>query len=675
VQDEPIAPYQPPQATHTPAGERLTAPAPGKSTKNDKSKTTGKGKPAGKEAGAPSQPGPSDASTVVLVPSESLQPAAGDDPPSNSTPDEIQTMPRTVKAAPSAPPPATADAGSNLNLTALGQAADAAIVPQPSLVPRKPVELPAPPEPAGPPAEKPRKLKVVKQDPPADTAPQPKPKKEKPPKTPKPPKEPKQPKPRPADDAPAADQIMSATPSSKVPASAGDSNLTEHERAAQAMRRGGEFGDDAPPSGPGRSSGSSKPQPAPVRPATDDEPAVPSFESLPSAAAPDKSQRAKPAKAAPHQDSVVLSDPTPGAPLSAPEASTPPVATLQRVPSSDQAWQPASEASATSDSAPPQSEAPATGTQLEPPAVNEGQPDAPGSVSASPDEAAAAADRAETEQLTMLQPTDEAPAQLRPPPAHPPVSSKSNSKPTGKNARASKGGKSSKPSKSGRAKTEPAPLIAPQPLSPQLGALQPAQHGPAGGPTTDSDPFAGKPGLMHLTDDFSKQRWPVQNNQGSVYSYDHGAYVIDNRQAENVGISYQDERLDGVRLDAAVDYLDGPSYVGYGCAVRFRIDGGQVSYYAMFVTNAGECLLLKVQDGQESVLSNYKACPAYKPGQTNVLRLEAVGGKLRAYVNGELAQQADDSSLAPGGYALLAGAGVKVRYDKLELVGLHPSGN
>jgi hypothetical protein len=211
--------------------------------------------------------------------------------------------------------------------------------------------------------------------------------------------------------------------------------------------------------------------------------------------------------------------------------------------------------------------------------------------------------------------------------------------------------------------------LPPQVKNPDLGALHPPA--PPKGAAPAANPFAGKPGAVHLTDDFSKPRWPESDSGGAVLRYFGAAYEVNNVQASGVTMPFQAEHLGEVALSAGVDFLDGFSQAGYGLAVRF-IDGPKgPSYYGLVVTQAGSCMLMRVTSGKEKIIASWKTSAAFKATQRNTLRLEAIGGMVRGYVNGQLAVQAKDNTLPPGGYALFAAPGVSVRYDDLSVDGLH----
>jgi hypothetical protein len=579
--------------------------------------------PAGRAASAPQPPANPDESTVLLVPADTLRPAqAKSAPPAQHAP-----PPDSAPAPSPAPAPDRGASSADLSLTRLGEAADSAIVPMPPSAPSRAAGASGEAVPAAaPPPEKtpkPGKLKIVNESAPkadkpkadkpkADTKAD-KPRKEKPPKPPKADKSAKAAQP----DEPVPPPAAPAPAPAAQPAAGGNGadsagdSPDEHERLAMQMRQRG-FDDTGAPPPVSRPVESAKPAAQPA-PAPSAAPAAQDDQTTGEGVQLPPMDSAQPAAAPP----PARPGSSPPAKAPAPAEDEPAIVALRKPPASNLAWEDASQAPDGQDSAAPQT------------------PDA------GPDAAAPRAPDSSTPPSTL---------DMSPQPS-PPAAAQHDDAP-------------------GSAIPLPRPA-----LNPELGELAPPQHGPAAGPSSDADPFAGKPGLTHLTDDFSTQRWPVSSANGSNYRYFGGKYELDNLQAQSMAISYQGEKLGDVRFDAAVDYLDGASYVGYGCAVRFSMENGQVSYYGMFVSQAGECLLLKVQDGQESVLADWKACSGYLPGQTNQLRLEAIGGYVRGYVNGTLAQQAQDNSLPPGGYALLAGPGVKVRFDNLELTGLHPSGN
>jgi hypothetical protein len=80
-------------------------------------------------------------------------------------------------------------------------------------------------------------------------------------------------------------------------------------------------------------------------------------------------------------------------------------------------------------------------------------------------------------------------------------------------------------------------------------------------------------------------------------------------------------------------------------------------------------MLLKVHRGTEEVLVDWTPAAGLLPSQANRIMLDARGDLLTAYINGEQVAQVRDSDIAGGGYALLAGPGVAVRFDNLRLRG------
>lgn len=191
------------------------------------------------------------------------------------------------------------------------------------------------------------------------------------------------------------------------------------------------------------------------------------------------------------------------------------------------------------------------------------------------------------------------------------------------------------------------------------------------GPAVPGTEYYSGDALAVIADDFSTEHWPVSaaDGGGAGYRYFGGAYEIDNLKAQTMAISFQDGSLADSEFSIDAEFIEGAGQVGYGIASRLSVKGGAVSYYGLFICQNGELMLLKVHQGSEQVLSDWRASSLIKPGQPNRLALDVRGGMLYAYVNGQLAATVADSELTAGGYALLAGPGVAVRFDNLRIHG------
>ncbi len=137
-----------------------------------------------------------------------------------------------------------------------------------------------------------------------------------------------------------------------------------------------------------------------------------------------------------------------------------------------------------------------------------------------------------------------------------------------------------------------------------------------------------------------------------------------------MAISFKKGEFSDAEVSVDAEFLDGRANVGFGLAARFRVDGGSVSYYGLFIAGSGEYLLLKVVDGQEAVLKDWTTANLISPDGPNTIKLELVGSTLNAYINGELVTTTRDSDIRSGGYALLAGPGLAARYDNFMLRGV-----
>ncbi len=182
-------------------------------------------------------------------------------------------------------------------------------------------------------------------------------------------------------------------------------------------------------------------------------------------------------------------------------------------------------------------------------------------------------------------------------------------------------------------------------------------------------PFYAGPDLVEISDDFSTQLWPESTGGPTSYRYFGAAYEISNLEAQTMAISFQEAALADVEVLADVEFLEGQSFVGYGLAARFTVVNGLTSYYGLFISESGEFLLLKVDQGREQVLVDWTASSFIQANRENRIGLDLRGDRITAYINGLEVAAITDGSLKAGGYALLAGPAVAARFDNLEIRG------
>jgi hypothetical protein len=184
-------------------------------------------------------------------------------------------------------------------------------------------------------------------------------------------------------------------------------------------------------------------------------------------------------------------------------------------------------------------------------------------------------------------------------------------------------------------------------------------------PMAAADDYFAREGVIVIEDDFTEDSWPVSESETGSYRYFGAAYEIDNTGSETMAISYQNAALSDCEASVSIEFLDGDSLIGFGLAGRFIVLDGQVSYYGLFISQSGEFLLLKALNGVEHVLVGWTAAAGFKPGAPNRIALDMRGNEITAWINGEVAAQVMDLSIAAGGYALLAGPGIAARFDDL----------
>jgi len=202
--------------------------------------------------------------------------------------------------------------------------------------------------------------------------------------------------------------------------------------------------------------------------------------------------------------------------------------------------------------------------------------------------------------------------------------------------------------------------------------------GASGAPEVPSAVSGAWPGAETVSDDFtSQQLWHTQDLPTSSYKYANGGYAIDNTKAQTMAISFQQDLFANIDIAVEAQNTGGADYVGYGVAARFAVGQGAggkpvISYYGLFISKGGEFMLLKVVNGQETVLQDWQTSPQINLGAMNTVELRLDGSQITALINGKQAAMVTDGDLKSGGYALLAGPGVAALFDNLNLSGVRP---
>jgi hypothetical protein len=97
-------------------------------------------------------------------------------------------------------------------------------------------------------------------------------------------------------------------------------------------------------------------------------------------------------------------------------------------------------------------------------------------------------------------------------------------------------------------------------------------------------------------------------------------------------------------------FAEGSGDPWFGVAARYRDVG---NYYYLTLRKSNQVSLRRVSNGQITVLDSAPFTVTVTAGKSYALKLEAVGNKIRGYVDGQLLVEATDSTLPTGRYGLV----------------------
>lgn len=191
-------------------------------------------------------------------------------------------------------------------------------------------------------------------------------------------------------------------------------------------------------------------------------------------------------------------------------------------------------------------------------------------------------------------------------------------------------------------------------------------------PTVESD--------ILFQDDFSSSfsGWDSIRDDEGITDYENDGYRIFVNKTKymfwsNPGLG---DKLPGdVRVEVAATRNTGPDDGDFGVLCRYSETDDVSNFYQFMVTSDGYAGILKVINGDQTVISgdgNLLQDGAIKTGfETNQVRAECVGSSLKLYVNGTLVVEVEDSDLASGDVGLVAGTdentGTDILFDNFKV--------
>jgi hypothetical protein len=188
-------------------------------------------------------------------------------------------------------------------------------------------------------------------------------------------------------------------------------------------------------------------------------------------------------------------------------------------------------------------------------------------------------------------------------------------------------------------------------------------------PILDNSNLVGTGGILYM-DDFSnpKSGWPSWNNEnGSFIGYQAAGLRILVNQAQTDLFARPGRIFADTRIEVDTVKIGGPDNNHFGILCRYQ---DVKNYYAFLVTSDGYNGIVKVKDGNFSMLSGatLEYNQAIRQGENqNHLRADCADQSLSLWVNNQKSLKALDPDFSSGGIGLTTGSyaigGVDVYFD------------
>ena len=168
-------------------------------------------------------------------------------------------------------------------------------------------------------------------------------------------------------------------------------------------------------------------------------------------------------------------------------------------------------------------------------------------------------------------------------------------------------------------------------------------------------------------DDFSaRASWDTWNEEQSIVDYSSGGLRFFINQPNYDYWSILDEYFEDTKIDVDVSKVNGPEDNSFGVLCRYK---NQKNYYQFLVSSDGYFGIVKVLDGQRSVISSeqlqYDEVIVSGNGGLNHIQAVCLGSSLTLSINGVLLASAYDTDLIEGKVGLAAGTNAERAVDVL----------
>ena len=159
-----------------------------------------------------------------------------------------------------------------------------------------------------------------------------------------------------------------------------------------------------------------------------------------------------------------------------------------------------------------------------------------------------------------------------------------------------------------------------------------------------------EPGDVIFKDDFSDNSsgWEKVNSPYELKGYSDGGYLITVKSASSRSWAVVDLPLQDVEIQVETKKISGPEDTNIGLICRFQ---DKDNYYSFLISNDGYFAILRVQNGEETLLGSeqFSLSDQIQPQDaTNLIVASCIGEQLSLTVNGKLLRTTKESSFSSG---------------------------
>jgi hypothetical protein len=186
---------------------------------------------------------------------------------------------------------------------------------------------------------------------------------------------------------------------------------------------------------------------------------------------------------------------------------------------------------------------------------------------------------------------------------------------------------------------------------------------------THTPTFTPTPEYLYM-DDFENpdSGWDEESDSFITYEYSDGGYRMKLKESNYFVWSFAPTKknFSDFRLEVDATKIGGPDNSEFGVIARFE---DRENFYVFLVSNDGEGVIFKYEDGEYTGLSNdvLESIDGVNGDELNHIAVVCSGRDLELYVNDELVLSASDSAFKNGDVGLVIGnlkvAGADVLFD------------